>query len=179
MAAAGLTALHIRPATAADAGGVCTIYAPIVASTTISFESVAPDAAEMARRIETASETHAWLVAEGEEGVAGYAYGGPHRARAAYRFATEVSVYVHEQHRGTGLGVRLYEELFAALAARGYFQAYAGITQPNEPSSRLHRRVGFNHVGTFPRVGYKFDAWHDVAWWHRTLRDGNPSRDPG
>jgi phosphinothricin acetyltransferase len=174
-----MTPVRIRPATAADAEGVRAIYAPIVASTTISFETVPPDAAEMARRIETANQNHAWLVAEGPPGVAGYAYGGPHRARAAYRFATEVSVYVHERHRGTGLGVRLYEELFTELSALGYYQAYAGITQPNEPSSRLHRRVGFSHVGTFPRVGYKFDAWHDVAWWHRTLRDGTPGRNPG
>jgi len=171
--------LPIRRASAADAEGVRAIYAPIVETTTISFESAPPDAAEMARRIAAASDTHAWLVAEGPQGVAGYAYGGPHPARAAYRFATEVSVYVHEDHRGTGLGAGLYERLFAALAERGYFQAYAGITQPNEASSRLHQRVGFSHVGTFPRVGYKFDAWHDVAWWHRPLRDGNPGRDPG
>jgi len=171
--------LPIRPATAADAGGVCAIYAPIVETTTISFESTPPDAAEMASRIASASATHAWLVADDGHRVAGYAYGGPHRARAAYRFATEVSVYVHEDHRGTGLGVQLYEALFEALAGRGYFQAYAGITQPNEASSRLHQRVGFSHVGTFPRVGYKFDAWHDVAWWHRALRDGRPNRDPG
>lgn len=179
MATAGLTPLRIRPAGITDAGGVCAIYTPVVASTTISFESVPPDAAEMARRIEAANDTHAWLVADGPEGVAGYAYGGPHRARAAYRFATEVSVYVHEHYRGSGLGVRLYEQLFAALAARGYFHAYAGITQPNEASTRLHRRVGFTHVGSFRRVGYKFAAWHDVAWWHRALRDGRPNRDPG
>jgi len=179
VATTGVSRLPIRPATAEDAGGVCSIYAPIVETTTISFESTPPDTAEMARRIAAASETHAWLVADGPHGVAGYAYGGSHRARAAYRFATEVSVYVHEQHRGSGLGVRLYDELFTALAARGYFQAYAGITQPNEASSRLHQRVGFSHVGTFPRVGYKFGAWHDVAWWHRTLREGNPSREPG
>lgn len=173
-----VTRLQIRPAAAADALALQAIYAPIVEHTTISFEATAPDAAEMARRIQAASASHAWLVAEQQGQVAGYAYGSSHRPRAAYRFATEVSVYVHERHRGTGVGAALYERLFEALAARGYFQAYAGITQPNPASTRLHERVGFSHIGTFARVGYKFDAWHDVAWWHRPLRDGHPTQDP-
>ncbi len=168
----------IRPAVAGDAAAVRDIYAPIVADTTISFESEPPDVATMAGRIATASAHHAWLVAERGGQVAGYAYGGPHRARHAYRFSTEVSVYVHADHRGAGVGLALYRALFEALTARGYWHAYAGITQPNAPSAALHAAAGFERIGRFPRVGYKFGAWHDVDWWYRPLQEDHPEGDP-
>lgn len=173
-----MNGLSIRRAAIADARAVRDIYAPIVAHTTISFESEPPDAETMASRITAAQAWHAWLVAERDGHLAGYAYGGPHRARHAYRFSTEVSVYVHADHRGTGVDLALYRALFDALAARGYFHAYAGITQPNEPSARLHAAAGFTRIGRFPSVGYKFGAWHDVDWWYRPLRDGHPDGDP-
>lgn len=143
-----MNGLSIRRAAIADARAVRDIYAPIVARTTISFESEPPDAETMASRITAAEARHAWLVAERDGHLAGYAYGGPYRA------------------------------LFDALAARGYFHAYAGITQPNEPSARLHAAAGFTRIGRFPSVGYKFGAWHDVDWWYRPLRDGHPDGDP-
>lgn len=166
--------LRIRTAHAGDADGVHDIYAPIVRDTSISFETEPPTVEELAARIEAANRTHLWLTAERDGRVAGYAYGGPHRSRQAYRFSVEVSVYVHPEAQGHRVGARLYQRLFTELAALGYFNAYAGITQPNVASSRLHARMGFEHVGTFPRVGFKFGAWHDVAWWHRPLRDGLP-----
>lgn len=166
--------LVIRHATAADAEAALRIYAPIVRDTAISFESEPPDLAEFVERIETCNRTHAWLVAQAGDVLAGYAYGTSHRARHAYRFSTEVSVYIHERHRGKGLGRRLYARLFDELAALGYYHAFAGITVPNDGSTRLHAAVGFRHVGTFPQVGFKFGAWHDVSWWHRVLREGKP-----
>ena len=103
----------IRPANPArDAEAIANIYAPYVADTVISFEYVPPTAAEMAARIERLTETHAWLVAEDAGEVLGYAYGCPHRERAAYRWATEVSVYVDPRHQRRGAGRRLYESLF-------------------------------------------------------------------
>lgn len=173
-----MSRVSIRPAVRDDAEAVRDIYAPIVADTTISFESDPPHVDTMAERIAATEASHAWLVAERAGHLAGYAYGGPHRARHAYRYSTEVSVYVHTDHRGAGVGLALYAALFDALAARGYFHAYAGITQPNHPSSRLHAAAGFSKVGTFPRVGYKFGAWHDVDWWYRPLQNGHPEGDP-
>lgn len=66
-------------------------------------------------------------------------------------------------------GRALYEALFARLAALGYRRAAAGITLPNEPSVGLHTALGFEPVGTFPRIGWKNGAWHDVAWMQRDL----------
>ncbi len=166
--------LHIRCATAADAPALHAIYAPIVEHTAISFELTVPSVEEFAGRIDAANRSHAWLLAERDGRPVGYAYGTAHRSRAAYRFSTETSVYVHEDVRGQGVGSSLYRSLFDELARLGYFHAYAGITVPNPASEAAHRRAGFAHIGTFPRVGFKFGRWHDVSWWHRVLREGVP-----
>ena len=133
----------------------------------------------MARRIAAAQRTHAWLVAEEDGRVVGYAYGIPWRSRAAYRWACEVSVYLERGRRRTGAGRVLYEALLPRLAARGYRTALAGMTLPNEASVGLHRALGFEPVGTFRRVGYKHGAWHDVAWAQITLAGGDePPTEP-
>ena len=124
----------------------------------------------MAERIAAAARTHAWLVYEIDGRVVGYAYGGPMKARAAYRWSCEVSVYLEPGLRRTGAGRALYEALFARLAERGYRTAVAGMTLPNPASEGLHRALGFEPVGTFRQVGWKHGAWHDVAWVQRLAR---------
>jgi L-amino acid N-acyltransferase YncA len=166
--------LTVRDATPLDAPRCAEIYAPYVEETAVSFEAVAPDADEMARRIAAAAERHAWLVLEDDGRVVGYAYGGPHAARAAYRWSCEVSVYLEMARRRTGGGRALYEALLARLAERGYRMACAGMTLPNEASAGLHRAMGFEPVGTYRRIGFKDGAWHDVAWVQREL--GDPAR---
>ena len=159
----------VRGASVADAGACAAIYAPYVTDTAVSFETDPPTAEEMAARISAAVSSHAWIVLEDEGLVVGYAYGGPFRSRAAYRWACEVSVYLELGRRRTGAGRALYEALFARLVERGLRTAVAGMTLPNEPSVALHRALGFEAVGTFRRVGWKHDAWHDVAWMQRPL----------
>lgn len=159
----------VREATAADAAACAAIYAPYVNDTAISFEIEPPSADEMAHRIATAAATHAWLVSDLDGRVVGYAYGGPMKARAAYRWSCEVSVYVDiGLHRG-GVGRALYEALFVRLATRGYRTAVAGMTLPNPASEGLHHAVGFEPVGVFRGVGWKHGAWHDVGWMQRPL----------
>jgi len=162
----------IRDATAADSGALLAIYAPFVRDTAVSFELEAPTAEAFVERIVRAQSKWAWLVAERDGGVAGYAYGSPFRDRAAYRFSVEVSVYVAPDSRGTGIGRSLYETLFAILVAKGFCTAFAGITVPNDPSVSFHRALGFTEVGVFRRAGWKLGAWHDVSWWQRPLREG-------
>jgi L-amino acid N-acyltransferase YncA len=160
---------HVRGATLADANACAAIYAPYVTDTAISFEAVPPTAEEMAARISAASRSHAWLVLEDRGRVAGYAYGGPFHTRAAYRWCCEVSVYLEMGRRRTGAGRALYDALFARLVDRGFRTAVAGMTLPNEASVALHRAMGFEAVGTYRRIGWKHDAWHDVAWVQRHL----------
>ena len=159
----------VRDATADDAPACAAIYAPYVGDTAITFEYDVPGAPEMARRIAACAAQHAWLVLEDDGQVVGYAYGGRHKERAAYRWSCEVSVYLRMGLRRTGAGRALYEALLARLEQRGYRVAIAGMTLPNEASAGLHRALGFEPVGTYRRVGWKHGAWHDVGWWQRPL----------
>jgi L-amino acid N-acyltransferase YncA len=165
----------IRDAVPRDAAACAEIYAPYVRDTAISFETEAPTAEEMAARIAEAQRRHAWLVLEDGGTVAGYAYGGPFRARAAYQWSAAVSVYLEAGRRRTGAGRALYAALFDRLAARGFRTVLAGVALPNEASTGLHRAMGFELVGTYRRVGWKHGRWHDVTRYQRDLTsDGGP-----
>jgi phosphinothricin acetyltransferase len=165
-----------------DAAACAAIYAPFVRETAISFEDEPPDADQFARRIESVSLTHPFLVAEdGPAVIAGYAYASRHRERAAYRWAADVAVYVADTHRRRGVGRALYQALLELLARQGFRTACAGITLPNDASVALHEACGFEHVGVYRRIGWKAGAWRDVGWWQAQLGgdlDGPPS-DPG
>lgn len=169
--AEGPATYSIRDARAADAASLLSIYRPFVTDTTVSFEEEPPDVAEFERRIASAQSKWAWLVAERDGEILGYAYGSSYRPRAAYRFSVETSAYVDARHRGQGIGRALYERLFDVLGGKGYCTAYAGIALPNDASIALHKAVGFTAIGVFRRAGFKFGAWRDVSWWERTIRD--------
>jgi L-amino acid N-acyltransferase YncA len=166
----------IRYASESDAAAIQAIYAPIVSLTPTSFEVKPPTVAEMAQRIRKTLTCNPWLVCQHDGMVLGYAYAGPHRERAAYQWSVDVSIYVHEQWRGCGIGRALYLSLFAHLRAQGYYHAYAGITLPNPGSVALHEAMGMEHIGTYRQVGYKMGAWHDVGWWQVELQP--PAHDP-
>ena len=169
----------IRDASTGDAPACAAIYAPYVTETAISFELDPPSPAEMGRRIADAQRAHAWLVLEDDDRVVGYAYGGPYKARPAYRWSCEVSVYLELGRRRTGAGRALYSALFARLADRGYRTLVAGMTLPNDASAGLHRAMGFEPIGTYRQIGWKNGTWHDVAWTQRVLTEvGDPPADP-
>ncbi|TDO49401.1 phosphinothricin acetyltransferase [Kribbella sp. VKM Ac-2527] len=170
----------IRDAVAsADAEACAAIYGPYVRDTAISFEVEPPTPAEMAERILDAQKAHAWLVLEEEGRVVGYAYGVPMKPRPAYRWSCEVSIYLEPGRRRTGGGRALYEALFERLTSRGYRTAIAGMTLPNDASVGLHAAMGFEPIGTYRRIGWKHDRWHDVAWAQRSLAaDDAPPQEP-
>ncbi|MEO1244202.1 MAG: arsinothricin resistance N-acetyltransferase ArsN1 family B [Pseudomonadota bacterium] len=162
--------MNIRLATADDASGVLGVYAPIVNDTLISFEERPPGVMEMAERIERTLSHLPWIVAEEAGEIAGYAYASRYRARAAYRWSAEVSVYVSPAWQRRKLGTKLYEALFAVLRLQGYRMAYAGIALPNDGSVALHEGLGFESVGVFRAAGRKFETWTDVGWWALLLQ---------
>jgi L-amino acid N-acyltransferase YncA len=171
--------IDIRVARPADADAIQAIYAPVVADTAISFEETPPSADEMRQRVVATLENYPYLVAVRDGRVLGYAYASQHRARAAYRWAVDVTVYIAEDARRSGIGQRLYAALLPTLARLGYASAYAGIALPNAGSVGLHERMGFRHIGTFPRVGYKLGKWHDVGYWQCCLGElPSPPGDP-
>jgi phosphinothricin acetyltransferase len=154
----------IRSIAPYDAQAVTEIYAPFVTDSATSFEAVAPDAAEIRKRIAEITPRYPWLVFEASGTVLGYAYASQHRSRHAYQWSTDVSVYIHESARNRQVGRALYTALLDLLRRQGYFNAYAGITLPNPGSVRLHESMGFATVGVYSRVGFKFGRWHDVVW---------------
>ena len=165
-----LTTSRIRLAEPSDAEQVLAIYAPVVLRSATSFELEPPTAAQMQQRIKSTLEYAPWLVCERDGEVVGYAYAGKHRERPAYQWSIEVSVYVREGLRRSGVGRGLYASLFSALSRQGYYNAYAGITLPNAASVGLHESLGFRAVGVYRRAGYKLGAWHDVGWWQLDLQ---------
>ena len=168
----------VRVATEADADAIAGIYEPYVRETAISFEEVPPTPREMARRLTAILELHPYLVFDDGGSVLGYAYGSAHRAKAAYRWSVETTVYVARGAHHRGIGRALYTELLDLLRRQGFHVAFAGIVPPNEGSIGLHESMGFVHVGTFAEIGYKHGKFRDLGWWRRTLADGAPRQNP-
>ena len=161
--------LSIRSATPDDASAIQAIYAPIVEKTVISFEEIPPTIDEMTKRIETTLQNYPYLVAMRDGQIVGYAYAGRHQLRAAYRWSVDVTAYVAEPARRSGVGRALYETLLPALAKAGHHAAFAGVTLPNAASVGLLEAMGFEPVGVYREVGFKFGRWLDVGWWQRLL----------
>jgi phosphinothricin acetyltransferase len=160
----------LRLAAPADAEAIQAIYAPFVRETAISFETEAPNVAEIARRVEETLANYPWLVWD-KRGIGAFAYASAHRSRAAYQWSVDVSAYVAPGHQRRGIGRALYRALFEILAAQGFVIAHAGITLPNPASIGLHEAVGFRPLGTYDHVGFKLGRWHAVGWWQRRLRE--------
>lgn len=162
--------VSIRPATGEDVEQIVEIYNHYVLNSTITFEEAPVDAPEMARRIfDVRSIPLPWLIATSDSDVVGYAYASKWRARAAYRFSTEATVYLRAGHVHKGIGSELYRHLIAALQAAGVHAVIGGVALPNDPSLRLHEKLGFEKVAHFREVGFKFGRWIDVTYWERIL----------
>ena len=169
-----MTEVSIRPATPADIPAITRIYAHAVRHGTASFELEPPDEAEMMQRQKALLDGgFPYLVATRDGAVLGYAYAGPYRARPAYRFSVENSVYVAAEAHRRGAGRALMDRLIAESEARGYRLMIAVIGDSAQtPSIALHRAAGFKLVGAFEGVGYKFDRWLDTVLMQLALGKG-------
>ena len=164
----------LRPARAADVPAIEAIYAHHVLHGLATFEEVPPGTAEMARRLEEiAGRGLPCLVAEEAGRLLGYAYAAPYRARSAYRFTLEDSIYLDPAAVGRGIGSRLLAALIDAGTAWGGRQMLAVIGDSgNAASIAVHARAGFRHAGTFRAVGFKFGRWVDTVLMQRPLGPG-------
>jgi phosphinothricin acetyltransferase len=166
--------ISIRPAAPADIPAIARIYAHAVRQGTASFEIEAPDEAEMARRRrELVDAGFPYIAAESGGTLLGYAYAGPYRARPAYRFTVEDSVYVDATVQRRGVGRMLLDQLIAEATDRGFRQMVAVIGDSAQTASiELHRAAGFRVVGTLEGVGFKFGRWLDSVMMQRALGPG-------
>lgn len=158
---------RVRLAESNDAAAIAAIYRPYVESSHFTFEEVPPDPNEMARRI--ASPLHAWLVAEDDGRVIGYASTSPMRNRASYRWSVETGIYLAPAAQGRGIGAQLLGAHLDLLERQGFVTAIAGIALPNEASVALHEKLGFMPLGIERGVGFKLGKWIDVGRWQHDL----------
>ncbi len=167
--------LTVRDATTQDVAAVQAIYAVHVLRGLATFEEVPPTPQEMlSRRAAVLGLGLPYLVAELDGRVVGYCYATEYRARSAYRFTVEDAVYVDANHRGRGVGRQLLEALIATCERGPWRQMLAVIgDSDNTGSIGLHRRLGFEPVGTMHAVGFKFGRWVDVVLMQRALGAGD------
>jgi phosphinothricin acetyltransferase len=169
-----MSELSIRAAAASDLAAITGIYAEAVTGGTASFELEPPDQPEMARRQRALLDAgFPYIVAERGGAVVGYAYAGPYRARPAYRFSVEDSIYIDPAAQRLGIGRALLARLIDESEHRGFRQMIAVIGDSAQHASiARHRALGFRLIGTIENVGYKFDRWLDSVLMQRALGPG-------
>ena len=169
--------IKIRTVTAADAAKLLDIYAYYVKYTAVSFEYEVPDITEFEGRIVRTLEKYPYIAAEKDGRLVGYAYAGPFKARAAYGWSVETSIYVDKDERRSRVGSTLLVHLEDILKRQNILNVNACITMPSgsedEYSScdsvRFHERMGYRMVGTFTSCGYKFGRWYNMCWMEKML----------
>ncbi len=169
------TALVFRTATPDDLPSITRIYAHAVDHGTATYELEAPDEKEMLARMQSlVGQGYPYLVALQGEDVLGYAYAGPFRARPAYRFMVEDSVYLAPEAQGKGVGRRLLGALIEACRASGFRQIVAviGDGTNHRASVGVHAALGFEHAGVLKGSGYKFERWLDTVFMQLELNGG-------
>ncbi|WP_442866008.1 GNAT family N-acetyltransferase [Aminobacter sp. HY435] len=167
--------MSIRHALPDDLGRITEIYADAVLNGTATYELDPPDRLEMAARFETLMQGgYPYLVAERDGAILGYAYAGPFRARPAYRFIVEDSIYIAPEAKGAGLGRGLMLALIGECTRLGFRQIVAviGDGHADSASVKLHERLGFHHTGRMEGSGYKHGRWLDTVLMQLAMNGG-------
>lgn len=169
----------VRPAEASDMAALADIYGHHVLHGFGTFEEVPPSPADLNQRREAiVARGLPYLLAEDQGKVLGFAYAGPFRLRAAYRYTVEDSVYVAPDALGRGVGRAVLSRVIAACEAIGIRQVMAVIgDSQNAGSIGLHSALGFTHLGTAQGLGYKHGRWVDIVWMQKAL-NGGTGREP-
>ena len=159
----------IRTVQLSDTEAILKVYAPFITDTCISFEYVVPSVEEFAQRIASISAEYPYIVLEEDGEIVGYAYSHRYLERVAYSWDVEVTIYLAHKVQGKGLGVILYDALEKLMALQNIKNLYSCITGDNVHSIEMHRSMGYELIGTFPKAGFKHDRWLDVVWMAKTI----------
>jgi len=164
--------LAIRDATPADLGEINDIYNYYVLTCTCTYQELPESAADRSEWFKSHDSKHPVIVAELEGEIVGWGslsqFGGP-RARSAYRFTVEDSVYVRHDMQRQGIGAAILAELIRQAKALGYRSIVASISADRTPSISLHEKLGFAKVAHLREVGLKFGRWLDVVYLQKML----------
>lgn len=155
----------IRPAEDRDYQPIADLTNHYILTTAVHFAEhpITPD--DLRADYAHTRDTHPFLIAQVDERFAGFARAYVWRARHAYRFTAETSVYILDDFHRKGIARALYTALLDDLRTRNFRTAVAGMTLPNPASAAFHEALGFTYNSTFHNVGFKFDQWHSVAFY--------------
>ena len=180
-----INTISIRDAELCDAGRILEIYAYYVKNTAITFEYDVPTLDEFRARMSNTMKKYPYLVIEQSGVICGYAYAGVFKARAAYDWACEMTVYIAHDWLKLGLGRKIYEALEAALQKMGILNLYACVAYPQsndeyltDNSYKFHEHLGFTKTGEFHKCGYKFGRWYDMVWMEKFIGEHNSDQKP-
>jgi L-amino acid N-acyltransferase YncA len=157
--------MNVRKVVVEDAEAIAGIYNYYIENTVITFEEDPVSVDTMASRIESISAKYPYMVIEDKNGLIGYAYATEWKARSAYRYSTEVTVYLDHLKTGKGAGSILFSALLDGIKKTNLHVVIGGIALPNIASVALHEKFGFRKVAHFEEIGCKFGRWIDVGYW--------------
>ncbi len=168
--------MKIRTASIEDAQALLDIYAYYVEKTAITFEYVVPGLEEFQGRINNILEKYPYIVAVNDERIVGYAYANTFKARAAYDWAVEMTIYVEHDYVNQGIGKQLYITMETLLKLQGITNLNACISYPDiedeyldKNSVSFHQHMGYTLVGQFHQCGYKFNRWYSMVWMEKMI----------
>ena len=159
----------IRAATEADVPAIRNIYNYEILNGWATFDLEPKSLEDRLQWFREMRPPHCVIVAEENGAVIGWGCLRAFHERAAYRFTAQNSVFIHQDHRGRGVGKSILVHLIEEAEASGFHTIMAGVSQDNPGSDRLHQSFGFRLVGNEREVGYKFDRWLDVSWYQLML----------
>ena len=166
----------LRSAKISDAEALLAIYEPYITDTAVTFEYDVPTVEEFRQRIIDVQQHYPWLVAKEDGRIVGYAYANTFKARAAYQWSVETSIYVDVNLKHRGVGQRLHEAMETALKAQGILNMNACISYIEKEdeyltheSVRFHERMGYQRVAHFHLCGRKFNRWYDMIWMEKLI----------
>ncbi|HWQ79579.1 MAG TPA: GNAT family N-acetyltransferase [Anaerovoracaceae bacterium] len=177
--------ISIRMASVTDAEELQAIYAPYVTDTSITFAYAVPSAKEFSQAIHDTLRKYPYLVAVENNSIVGYAYASAFNKRAAYDWAVETSIYLKQDHRGSGLGKKLYLALEDVLKRQNIINlnaciAYTAVSDAHldNTSAIFHEHLGYKKVAHFTKCGYKFSTWYDMIWMEKVIGEHTANPKP-
>ncbi len=163
--------MGIRMAKAEDAAAILEIYKDYIEHTTITFEYEVPSLAEFTERITETLQKYPYLVWEEQGKIGGYAYAHQFMVREASKWGAELSVYLHPDFFGKGIGTALYKVLEDILLLQGVQRLYGCVASGNDSSVAMHKKAGFQEIAVFPKCGFKQGKWLDLIWLEKVIAE--------
>ncbi len=166
---------ELRQATERDLPDMLEIYNHYVANSTVTFDEDALTLREMRHKYRDVERLgFPWLVAVSSTGmILGYCYVTPWKAKAAYRYTVEDSIYLSPAATGKGVGKALMARMLDDARAAGIKEVIAVIADKGaEASIAMHERFGFKKIGEMGRVGFKFNRWLGTVLMQKSLKGG-------